>query len=109
MQIKEVQEKLQFFLGARRNSGEKEYYWVDEDNEFTGDRLDNNDEQWCKDVWLKGEPSYYDSSVKKDEDRLNIFYYSQEDKWVFNDVPNDILDAVPQFKERIGYICEIEE
>ena len=46
---------------------------------------------------------------KKDEDRLNIFYYSQEDKWVFNDVPNDILDAVPQFKERIGYICEIEE
>lgn len=53
--------------------------------------------------------SYYDSSVKKDEDRLNIFYYSQEDKWVFNDVPNDILDAVPQFKERIGYICEIEE
>lgn len=109
-QIKEEgKEKIQFFLGARRNSGEKEYYWVDEDNEFTGDRLDNNDEQWCKDVWLKGEPSYYDSSVKKDEDRLNIFYYSQEDKWVFNDVPNNILDAVPQFKERIGYICEIEE
>ena len=96
-QIKEEgKEKIQFFLGARRNSGEKEYYWVDEDNEFTGDRLDNNDEQWCKDVWLKGEPSYYDSSVKKDEDRLNIFYYSQEDKWVFNDVPNDILDAVSQ-------------
>ena len=109
-QIKEEgKEKIQFFLGARRNSGEKEYYWVDEDNEFTGDRLDNNDEQWCKDVWLKGEPSYYDSSVKKDEDRLNIFYYSQEDKWVFNDVPNNILDAVPQFKERIGYICEMEE
>ena len=58
-QIKEEgKEKIQFFLGARRNSGEKEYYWVDEDNEFTGDRLDNNDEQWCKDVWLKGEPSY---------------------------------------------------
>lgn len=65
-QIKEEgKEKIQFFLGARRNSGEKEYYWVDEDNEFTGDRLDNNDEQWCKDVWLKGEPSYYDSMSKK--------------------------------------------
>ena len=105
----EGKEKVQFFLGARRNTNEKEYYWVDENNGFLGDRLDNNESQWCRDVWLKGEPSYYDSSVKKDEDRLDTFYYSQKGRWVFNDVPNDVLEAVPQFKGKIGYICEIEE
>ncbi|MCI5900340.1 MAG: zinc-ribbon domain-containing protein [Lachnospiraceae bacterium] len=104
----EKKEKIQFFIGARRDVDAKSYYWVDEDNEFIGERLDHQDTGWCKDVWLDGEPSYIDKEIDASEDRIEMFLYSKTGKWVLNDVPNNILKAVPQFQGRIGYICEIE-
>lgn len=106
--INEKKEKIQFFIGARRDVDAKSYYWVDEDNEFIGERLDNQDTGWCKDVWLEGEPSYSDKEIDVSEDCIEMFLYSKTGKWVLNDVPNNILKAVPQFQGRIGYICEIE-
>ena len=35
-------------------------------------------------------------------------YYSAEKRWVINDVPNELTKVLPEFKGRIGYICEYE-
>lgn len=101
-------EDVHFFLGGRRDVGGSEYYWADQENELYGERVDSSD-YWCRNEWMTGEPSLRDNTVNIEEDCLDMFYYKNVGKWVWNDVPNDILSAVPTYAGKIGYICEYEE
>lgn len=56
--------------------------------------------------WMKGEPSFSDGDVT--EDRMIMFYLKKENRWVWNDVPNDIIAANGSYSGKLGYICEYE-
>lgn len=99
-------QKIQFFIGGRRDSGSSEYYWADEDDELYGDQI-NTSSYWCSSEWLSGEPSFRDGA--NEEEYLDLLYYKNEGRWTWNDAPNDILAVVPSFSGRIGYICEYED
>lgn len=96
---------IQFKIGGRRAEGSQDYYWVDESNQLYGEKV-NSDSYWTKDIWLSGEPSYSDGNVE--ENYLDIFYYGTENRWVLNDVPNNIISSAPEFSGKLGYICEYE-
>ena len=97
-----------FFIGGRRKSTSQEYHWVDEENDLTGDLL-NSADSWNKGCWLHDEPSFRDETLGVDETVLEMFYYKDIGKWVWNDVPNDLLSVMPSYKGKIGYICEYED
>lgn len=96
---------IQFKIGGRRAEGAQDYYWVDESNQLYGEKV-NSDSYWTNGIWLSGEPSYSDGDIQ--ENYLDIFYYATENRWVLNDVPNDILSSAPEFSGKLGYICEYE-
>lgn len=58
---------------------------------------------------MAGEPSFRDDSISQDEFYLNLFYYNKENRWVWNDVPNDIIAVVDSYKGSVGYICEYDQ
>lgn len=95
-----------FFIGARREMDGNNYCWVDDENELTGKPL-NDGSSPLYSRWMAGEPSYMDQELV--EDCVVMSYYKGESRWVINDVPNAILDAVKSYSGRIGYICEYEE
>lgn len=99
-------EKIQFRIGGHRDSGSTEYYWVDEDGSLYGDMVNSSD-YWCHELWMANEPSYRDGNTE--EDCLDMFYFSSESRWVWNDVPDDIIAVVPYYSGKIGYIVEYEE
>ncbi len=94
-----------FFLGGRRDLKDHKYYWVDRENNLVGEIL-NDPNAWCNSIWLKGEPSFEDQKIE--EHCMMLFYHKDGKRWVWNDVPNDILKAVPEYSSRVGYICEYE-
>lgn len=96
--------KIQFLLGGRRDRDGRQYYWVDADDHFTGDPL-NESGSWCYDVWLDGEPNYEYDNVQ--EYRMNM-YKKDESYWVLNDVPDDIVAIVPYYSGKLGYIIEYD-
>ena len=85
-----------FWIGAKRNQYEDTYYWQDS----TGSDLSNNPH------WMDSEPSYYDSSVDKDEYYVELMYIKSSDSWVLNDAPNNIT---AWYSGKIGYIVENED
>ncbi|MDY3250412.1 MAG: zinc ribbon domain-containing protein [Candidatus Choladocola sp.] len=98
-------DRIQFRIGGRRDAGSSSYYWVNEKNETYGEIL-NSPGYWCYSEWLSGEPSFRDNSIQAEECYLDIFYYSDGGRWVWNDIPNDI--APYYSSDRIGYIIEYE-
>lgn len=96
-------EKKQFMIGARRSDDSYEYYWVDEHNRRMGSPI--NDSHF----WAGSEPSYRDSDSGYAEDCVDMFYYGKEERWIFNDIPGDIVDMDAAFQGRIGYIVEYED
>lgn len=98
--------KIQFRIGGRRDLDSREYYWADEENQLYGEQI-NTPSYWCSSVWLEGEPSFQDGTVQ--EEYLDICFISSENRWVLNDVPDDILSSVSYYKGRIGYIIEYED
>lgn len=85
-----------FWIGAKRNQYEDTYYWQDS----IGSDLSNNPH------WMDSEPSYYDSSVDKDEYYVELMYIKSSDSWVLNDAPNNIT---AWYSGKIGYIVENED
>lgn len=57
---------------------------------------------------LSGEPSYQGETPEDQEMYLNMFYRGKEERWVWNDVPNDIIAVVNSYSGTVGYICEYE-
>jgi hypothetical protein len=94
-----------FHIGGRRDSGSQDYYWVNNQNKLFGEKL-NSDDSWCADEWKKGEPSYKDGSLE--ELYMNLFFFDGEKRFVWNDIPNDMLAAEPAYSGELGYICEFD-
>ncbi|MCM1145853.1 MAG: zinc-ribbon domain-containing protein [Blautia sp.] len=95
-----------FWLGGIRSSiDSKEYRWVYEDGAY-GNKALNEDEYTS--YWLEGEPSYFDESGTAPEMYMDMFYVKSQDRWVWNDVPEDIIAVLENYAGRVGYICEYE-
>lgn len=105
---KEDKDKIMFWLGGGRGVPNiYEYHWMYEDGTF-GKEVLNEEEPYIT-YWLDGEPSFYDESVAQDEWCMNMFYVSKEGRWVWNDVPDDLISIADFYAGRIGYICEYED
>ncbi len=100
---KESMTNIFFHIGGRRDSSSQDYYWVNEQNKLFGQKL-NADDSWCIDEWKKGEPSYKDGNME--ELYMNLFFFDGEKRFVWNDIPNDMLAAEPAYSGNLGYICE---
>lgn len=98
----ENKQNIHFYLGGRRDIDSREYYWVDKDNELSGEVLNPEGNSWASSHWMENEPSF--TSEEDQEMYMNMIYY--QDNWVFNDVPMDITVYYPG---KTGYICEFDE
>lgn len=108
--LSEITEKgfdtIQFRLGGRRDEDSEDYYWVDEENQLYGDKI-NDSSYWAYAEWMQGEPSFVDGEIQ--ECYLNLYYSTKEERWVWNDTPDDIISIAPYYSGKIGYIVEYEE
>lgn len=101
----EGKEHIIFWLGGARND-DSGYHWIYEGGYF-GSEVLNEDSKYAS-YWLEDEPSFHDDAAGVDETRMNMFRLSSSGKWVWNDVPDDILSAADFYSGKIGYICEYE-
>lgn len=96
---------IRFRIGACREEDSYEYHWVDEDGEPRGDTI-NTPDYWSWTRWITGGPSYYSEGL--DEDVLEVFFYEPERRFVWNDVPDDLIASSDFFVGRAGYIVEFD-
>ena len=99
-------DNINFFIGGRRDEDSKDYYWVNEDNQCYGEKL-NDSSYSCYDYWMIGEPTFQDGDIK--ECYMNLFYYKKEGRTVLNDVPADVISVVASYSGHVGYICEYDD
>ena len=96
-----------FYIGGRRDMDSDRYYWIDENNSLTGSVL-NNAEYWAAECWMPGEPSFKDASTGVEEHVMCMFYQKDLGRWVWNDIPNDLVSAIPSYEGKVGIIYEYE-
>lgn len=95
--------KSKFWIGGARNASSNSYtyQWIHADGSY-GDEIPISDSHW-----MKGEPSYIDPGLDNlVESKMIMYFY--DNRWVYNDEPDQILSYMPQYSGTIGYICEIE-
>lgn len=102
--------EIHFYLGGRRNYDGRDYYWIDENDTFIEECL-NNPESWTNGYWYKNEPSYEDIgsdiSGNIEENVMNLFYV--KDSWYLNDSSEDMAYYYPEWLDgKVGYIIEFE-
>ena len=95
-----------FWLGGVKDQRDGYVYrWIRNDGSFLEDVL--NDGNYLQ-YWMEGEPSYYDDAGNE-EACMDMFYLKKEGRWVWNDVPDNILAIASFYSGRIAYICEYED
>lgn len=94
--------KYLFYIGAYRPKNDLNYYWTDNKG--------NLQEKIINDIpyWMSNEPSFKDPTLNIAENYSIFFFYRKEEKWVINDIPNDIIEVVPTYQNHVAYICEYE-
>lgn len=102
---------IHFYLGGRRDDTGVDYYWVNEQNEFMGDCL-NNSASWCSSYWYQNEPSFRDTGSDAHgeivENVMNLFCVSGS--WYLNDSSDNLAGNYPDLLSgKVGYIIEYEE
>lgn len=103
----EDKENIKFWIGGSRRDDEYNYYWIYGDDYSIGNVSINNNSSY-ENYWLEGEPTFFDETTEAIENRMNMFYMKSIDRWVFNDVPDDILSVASFYAGTVGYICEYE-
>ncbi len=101
------QSYLYWLGGSRENSIDEKYTWVDSDLNVMSETLPD-------DLWLEGEPTYYavdeNGNHLFEEKYLNMFYVAKFDKWVLNDVTDDLINGYGQtYEGSIAYVIEYEK
>lgn len=104
-----------FWLGARRDYIDGSFRWSApyKDGWYPRDPITalDEDEEYL-DYWLEGEPSYVSEGDGDDkfitEEYVDMFYSKKEGRFVWNDVPADLVGTVPAYKGKIAYICEYD-
>lgn len=102
-------QSIKFYIGARRELNLQEYRWLNKAGKYYGDVLNDSPN------WMQGEPSIVDVELQEvkgeicEEYCVNLFFYADENRWVWNDIPSDLLSVASYYSGRIGYICEIEK
>lgn len=106
----EDKQNIIFFIGAFRENESSDYHWIYENGEYGEESL-NNDEKY-EGIWLDGEPSYQGEDTEGNlvgENCLDMFYSKSNERYVWNDVPDIILDVAPFYEGKVGYIREYED
>lgn len=101
----EGKDDIKFWIAGARIDGE-DYHWIYEDGSCSEEVI--NDENKYSEYWLENEPSFYDEATQSYEECMNMFYIKSKGIWVWNDVPDDILEVASFYSGTIGYICEYE-
>lgn len=102
-------DKMIFWLSGERAYPDYTYRWINSDYKY--ERADLSTEPGLSSLWMDGEPSGRGETADGrivDETYIDMFYLKSEDRFVFNDVPEDLIDAAPSYKGRIAYIIEYE-
>lgn len=102
----EDKNNIKFWIGGARDDSSYTYRWIYENTDYEGEDLNNNKKYAS--YWLDGEPSYMDDSIGTTEMYMNMFYVKSQERWVWNDTVNNILEVLPEYSGTIGYICEYE-
>ena len=97
--------KIKFWIAGACDDG-RYYHWVYPDGSLSDESINNNSKY--DNYWLTNEPSFYDDATECYEDRMNMFYVKSEDRWIWNDVPDDVLSVASFYSGSMGYICEYE-
>ena len=100
--LKDYQDYM-LWIGAARDEGTYSYRWVNSAGQYVGNNLVN--EQY----WLDGEPSFFDNSTGLFEQYVDLFYRKSDNSFVMNDVPNNLVEILPNYSGRIGFIVEFDE
>ena len=110
-QIREEQKtNFTFWLGAKYDYVGDTYNWVSKNGECGSENISNNDKYAS--YWLSGEPSKYGDDGQGNmihEDYVSMIYRESENRFYWNDVPNNLIVIADYLSEKIGYICEYED
>lgn len=101
----EDKKNIIFWLGAIRGDDSEEYRWVDASGVALDEVLNNNPDY--DSFWMSGEPSFHGDDLQ--ETCVDMFYRSGEERFVWNDVPDDLIGVVSSYAGKVGYICEYED
>lgn len=96
------------YIGGKREPEDRAFHWVGDDRRLFDYDVSSGD---YRKYWLEGEPSYHDevNGMQIDECYMSMLYKKSQDKWLWNDVCDDVRSLSPlYYTGKISYICEYE-